>query len=201
MGLKKTNLVLICSILLSAVLAAWTAAAADEPQARNGVLPALGLIDLRSNFSDGAYDVETLVRMAKERGFSVVVINDHDRMALEYGLPPLRNLVRKREEMESINRWGASSWLHAIREAEKKYPDMIILPGTETAPFYHWTGSPVTGDLTAWNHERRILTVGLDTPEDYETLPVLHNGFSTRWMNLALPGIFALLAALAVGRS
>jgi len=200
MGLKKKNLVLIGSIVLSAALAASAAAAADaQPEARTDVPPALGLIDLRSNFSDGAYDVETLVRTAKERGFSVVVINDHDRMALEYGLPPLRNLVKKREEKGSINRWGASSWLHTIREVEKKYPDMIVIPGTETAPFYHWTGSPVTGDLTAWNHERRILTVGLDTPEDYETLPVLHNGFSTRWMNLALPGIFALLAALAVG--
>jgi len=200
MGLKKKNLALICSIVLAAALAASTVAAADaQPEARTDVPPALGLIDLRSNFSDGAYDVETLVRTAKERGFSVVVINDHDRMALEYGLPPLRNLVKKREEKGSINRWGASSWLHTIREVEKKYPDMIVIPGTETAPFYHWTGSPVTGDLTAWNHERRILTVGLDTPEDYETLPVLHNGFSTRWMNLALPGIFALLAALAVG--
>ncbi len=204
MGLKKDTFALICSIVLSAALAALPAPAAgskadEQPAARPDVPPALGLIDLRSNFSDGAYDVETLVRMAKERGFSVVVINDHDRMALEYGLPPLRNLLKKREERGSINRWGASSWLHAIREAEKKYPDMIILPGTETAPFYHWTGNPVTGDLTAWNHERRILTVGLDTPEDYETLPVLHNGFSTRWMNLALPGILALLAALAVG--
>ena len=166
MGLKKKTVLLIFAIVLPAILAAWPVAAADpQPEARPDARPALGLIDLRSNFSDGAYDVETLVRMAKERGFSVVVINDHDRMAMEYGLPPLRNVVKKREEKGSINRWGAASWLSAIQEVEKKYPDMIVIPGTETAPFYHWTGSPVTGDLTAWNHERRILTVGLDSPE------------------------------------
>ena len=200
MGLKKKTILLIFAIVLPAILAAWPVAAADpQPEARPDARPALGLIDLRSNFSDGAYDVETLVRMAKERGFSVVVINDHDRMAMEYGLPPLRNVVKKREEKGSINRWGAASWLSAIQEVEKKYPDMIVIPGTETAPFYHWTGNPVTGDLTAWNHERRILTVGLDSPEDYQSLPVLHNGFTTRWVNLALPGIFAFLAALAVG--
>jgi len=136
--------------------------------------------------------------MAKERGFSVVIINDHDRVAMEYGLPPLRNVVKKSEQRSAVNLWGASSWLHAIREVEKKYPEMIVIPGTETAPFYHWTGSPVTGDLTAWNHERRVLTVGLESPEDYASLPVLHNGFTTRWMNLALPGILAFLAALVV---
>jgi len=204
MGLKKRTILLMFTIALPAVLAAWPIAAADtQPEAapieRPDARPALGLIDLRSNFSDGAYDVETLVRTAKERGFSVVVINDHDRMAMEYGLAPLRNVVKKREEKGSINRWGASSWLQAIQEAEKKYPDMIVIPGTESAPFYHWTGSPITGDLTAWNHERRILTIGLDSPEDYQSLPVLHNGYTTRWMNLALPGIFAFLAALAVG--
>ncbi len=204
MGLKKKAILLIFAIFLPAILAAWPGLASDaqsenQPEARSDVRPALGLIDLRSDFSDGAYNVETLVRMAKERGFSVVVINDHDRMAMEYGLPPLRNVVKKREEKGSINRWGASSWLQTIREVEKKYPDMIVIPGTETAPFYHWTGSPVTGDLTAWNHERRILTVGLDSPEDYQSLPVLHNGFTMRWMNLALPGIFAFLAALAAG--
>ena len=204
MGLKKKAILLIFAIFLPAILAAWPGLASDaqsenQPEARSDVRPALGLIDLRSDFSDGAYNVETLVRMAKERGFSVVVINDHDRMAMEYGLPPLRNVIKKREEKGSINRWGASSWLQTIQEVEKKYPDMILIPGTETAPFYHWTGSPVTGDLTAWNHERRILTVGLDSPEDYQSLPVLHNGFTMRWMNLALPGIFAFLAALAAG--
>jgi len=200
MGLKKRAILLVLAIVLPSVLSAWPGPAfAVEPEARSDMRPALGLIDLRSNFSDGAYDVETLVRMAKERGFRVVVINDHDRMAMEYGLAPFRNVVKKREEKGSINRWGAAAWLEAIREAETKHPDMIVIPGTESAPFYHWTGSPITGDLTAWNHERRILTIGLDSPEDYRSLPVLHNGYTTRWMNLALPGIFAFLAALAAG--
>ncbi len=204
MGLKKGPVLLMFAILLPAIFAACPVAAADArteavPVERSEGLPARGLIDLRSNFSDGAYDVETIVRMAKDRGFSVVIINDHDRAAMEYGLAPLRNVVKKREEKGSVNRWGASAWLQAIREAEKKHPDMVVIPGTESAPFYHWTGSPVRGDLTAWNHERRILTIGLDSAEDYQSLPVLHNGFTTRWMGMALPGIFAFLAALAAG--
>jgi len=76
---------------------------------------------------------------------------------------------------------------------------MVVIAGTESAPFYHWTGNPFEGDLTAWNYERRILTVGLENVEDYENLPVINNGFTTRYINMALPGIVAFLAALAAG--
>ncbi|MFC1867257.1 PHP domain-containing protein [Thermodesulfobacteriota bacterium] len=41
-----------------------------------------GLIDLRSTFSDGTHSIEDLARMAHSRGFKVIFINDHDRIAL-----------------------------------------------------------------------------------------------------------------------
>ena len=59
--------------------------------------PVPALIDLRTTFSDGAYDPDTLVQMALKKGFGVVIFNDHDRMATEYGLPPFRNIVKKPE--------------------------------------------------------------------------------------------------------
>jgi len=152
-----------------------------------------GLIDLRSTFSDGAYDIETLVKMAKERGFEVVVINDHDRMVMEYGLPPFRNIVKKKVELNSINKQGAGKYLDSIREVQRKYPDMIIIPGSETAAFYYWTGSYFKKNLTAHNHERRILTIGMENPEDYENLPILHNDFSTEYMRAAFFGILLSL--------
>jgi hypothetical protein len=144
-------------------------------------------MDLRTTFSDGNYNIEELVLMAKKRGFDVVFINDHDRMAMEYGIPPFRNLLRKRNELNSINLKGADRFIQAIREAEKKYPGMIIVPGSETAPFYYWTGSLLTGTLTANDHEKRILTVGMENPEDYENLPILHNGLSLRYARNFLP--------------
>lgn len=154
-----------------------------------------GLIDLRSTFSDGAYDIETLVKMAKDRGFKVLVINDHDRVAMEYGVPPFRNILRKRVELPSINKNGAKAYLDSIREVQKKYPDMVIIPGSETAAFYYWTGSYFEKNLTVHNHERRILTIGMETPEDYENLPILHNGFSTKYIGIAVPGIlFSLIS-------
>ncbi|MBT6227058.1 MAG: hypothetical protein HOI47_10415, partial [Candidatus Scalindua sp.] len=58
-----------------------------------------GLIDLRTTYSDGAHDLNFLIDLAKKRGFEVLFINDHDRMTMEYGIFPLRNIIRKKEEM------------------------------------------------------------------------------------------------------
>ena len=158
-----------------------------------------GLIDLRTNFSDGAYDLESLVQLAKKKGFGVLVINDHDRLAMEYGLFPLRNVLKKRVELHSINKGTAENYLNSIKEVQEKYPDMIIIPGSETAPFYSWTGSYFKKNLTAHNYERRILTIGLERAEDYRDLPIIHNGFSTRFTADFLPIIFIFFVPLIIG--
>ncbi|MDP3283757.1 MAG: hypothetical protein Q8M56_04965, partial [Desulfobacterales bacterium] len=157
-----------------------------------------GLIDLRSTFSDGTYNIETLARMAKERGFEVLVINDHDRVAMEYGLPPFRNIVKKRVELDSVNKQGAKAYLDSIGKVRKKFPDMILIPGSESAAFYYWTGSYFKKNLTAHNHEKRILTIGMENPGDYESLPILHNGATAEYTRVALPGILLFLCSLAV---
>jgi hypothetical protein len=155
-----------------------------------------GLIDLRTTYSDGAHDLDFLVELAKERGFDVLFINDHDRMALEYGISPFRNIIRKREELPSVNSRGADKYLQNIAEINRKYPDMIVIPGSESAPFYYWTGSYFKGNLTAHNWERHLLVIGMENPEDYENLPVIHNGFSTRYLRQLLLGSIIFLIPL-----
>jgi hypothetical protein len=140
--------------------------------------------------------IPDLVKLARTRGFSVVFINDHDRMAMEYGLPPFRNILKKRVELNSINKAGAPGYLNNIRAVAEKYPEMIIIPGSETAAFYYWTGSYLKKNLTAHNHERRILTIGLDKANDYQDLPIIHNGLSIRFSAPLLPGVLMFFAAL-----
>ncbi|HRT71752.1 MAG TPA: hypothetical protein P5308_10380, partial [Syntrophales bacterium] len=120
-----------------------------------------GVIDTRTTFSDGAYTPQELADLAMQKGLRILVINDHDRVAMEYGLPPLRHILKYRIEHNSINLKGADHYLKAIEEVEKKHPDMVIIPGSETTPFYYWSGSLLNGNLTANNPERRLLTVGL----------------------------------------
>jgi len=173
---------------------------AVEEHAPRGYEATPALIDLRTTFSDGAYDPETLVAIAAGKGFRVLIFTDHDRMAMEYGLPPFRNIVKKRVELNAINRRGAAAYLQAIRDIQAKRPDMVLLPGTISAPFYYWTGSPLAGDLTAHDHERRLLTVGLERPEDIETLPVLHNVTLKDQLRAAWPALaaFALVALIGL---
>ena len=158
-----------------------------------------GLIDLRTTYSDGELDPESLVKLARKRGFDLLFINDHDRLAMEYGLFPFRNILRKKVERNSINKGGAEEYLESIREVAERNPDMIIIPGSETAPFYYWTGSFLKKNLTAHNHERRILIIGFETPEDYENLPILHNGFSTDYIGTSLPMVLFFLVSLIIG--
>jgi hypothetical protein len=72
-------------------------------------------------------------------------------------------------------------------------PAMILIPGCETSPFYYWTGSWFTGDLTAHEYDRRLLLVNLQAPEDYRSLPVAGNEFSFRyWREGMVPLLFFL---------
>ena len=158
-----------------------------------------GLIDLRTTFSDGEMDLESLVELAKRRGFSVLIINDHDRLAMEYGLFPFRNILRKRVELNAINKRSAEEYLNDIKNVQRRHPDIIIIPGSESAPFYYWTGSYFDKNLTAHNHERRILTIGLQQPDDYKGLPILHNGFSAKYLRSALPSILPFIVAIIIG--
>jgi hypothetical protein len=81
---------------------------------------------------------------------------------------------------------------------------MIIIPGSETASFYYWTGSPLKGNLTAHDHEKRILTVGMESPDDYGNLPILHNNLSMNYFTKALPQVvlfsLSLIASLLLLR-
>jgi hypothetical protein len=161
-------------------------------QAQTDYVPVPGLIDLRTTFSDGAYDPEGLAQLARSRGLGVLVITDHDRVAMEYGLPPFRKILKKTVEHNSILLQGAGKYLHSLKEVERRHHDIIIVPGSETTPFYFWSGNLLKGSLTANNPERRLLTIGLDHPEDYENLPILHNSGSPKDDGDILPGIAML---------
>ena len=158
-----------------------------------------GLIVTRTTYSDGTHDVDTLAGIAKSRGFDVLFINDHDRLVMEYGLFPLRNILKKRVELNSINKRGAVDYLNAIDKARKKYPDLILIPGSETVPFYYWTGSYFKNNLSANDHEKRILTIGLERPEDYKNLPIIHNGFSTHYIKNSMLEILIFSVTFILG--
>jgi hypothetical protein len=149
------------------------------------LLPAL--IDVRTTFSDGDYDPKALAQLARSKGFEMVIFTDHDRMAMAYGLPPFRNLLKVKIQKNAINKRGAAEYLRALQEVEKEFPGMIAIAGSESTPFYYWTSHLLRGELTANDHEKRLLAIGLEKPEDYENLPILDNGYSKDLLLQSLP--------------
>lgn len=170
-----------------------------QPASANDYRQLKGLIDIRTTYSDGTSDLESLARLAVNRGFEVLCFNDHDRMAMEYGLPPFRNLFKKKIELNSINKNGAAFYLSAVQKTDAKFKELIVIPGSESAPFYYWSGSYFNKDLTAHDHEKRILTIGMQEPRDYRQLPILHNGYSTHFIKDYLPVQLFFIAALVLG--
>ncbi len=158
-----------------------------------------GLIDLRSTFSDGSHTIEDLVRLARSRGFKVLFINDHDRIALSYGIPPFRKILRYKKEYPSIMTHGPDKFLAEIDRVSKKYPDTIIIPGSLTSAFYYWTGSWFTKNLTAHEYDRRLLILNFNRAEDYKRIPSVGNNLSLKYTRRLLPGMVLFIFPLAVG--
>ena len=158
-----------------------------------------GLIDLRSTFSDGTHSIEELVQIASSRGFEVLFINDHDRIALSYGIPPFRTILGYKKEFPSIMTHGPKKFLEEINRLSKKYPNVIIIPGCITSAYYYWTGSWLKKNLTVHEYDRRILIVNFTEPEDYALIPNLHNKLSLKYTRELLPGMVIFIVPLFLG--
>jgi hypothetical protein len=161
--------------------------------------PVPGLMDIRTAFSDGAHSMEDLVKMARQRGFRVLFINDHDRIALSYGLPPFRRVFRYKKEFPSIVTHTAEQYLAEIRRLSKKYPDIVIIPGCITSPFYYWSGSWFEKNLTLHDYDRRILIVNFTHPEDYDGIPTIGSDPSLRYTASLLPGWIVFWVPFFIG--
>jgi len=158
-----------------------------------------GLIDLRTSFSDGTHSPEDLVTIARLRGFRVLFFNDHYRIRLSYGILPFRSLLKYTQEFPSIMTHGPRAYLDEIDRLSRLYPDMILVPGCIISPFYYWSGSWLSGDLTVHQYDRRILAVNLTRSEDYEQVPTLEGGLSLTHTGRRLPGLVLFLIPWAVG--
>ena len=158
-----------------------------------------GVIHLHSSYSSGRYSLEELVDKARQKQIEVLVPTDHDLVVMEYGLFPVRNLIKRREERPSIIKLGPEVYLAEIKRLNQVQDDVMVLPGAQSSPFYYWTGNPLKKNLTAHDYRKELLLIGMQAPEDYLRLPLLHNGFSTRYALQRLPQAIVFLIAFCIG--
>ena len=160
--------IFFCITLLLIILLPFTVAADAENEYQ--LIP--GVIALDSSLSGGPISPEEIIKRVREAGLKVAIFSDKDYNKIEYGLFPLRNLLKVTQERGSLNGYGAKRYLNHIEDISRRYPDMVILPGTETSTFYYWEGSvfkfPL--EMKIKNYHKNFLVFGMQKASDYTDL-------------------------------
>lgn len=141
----------------------------------NGYIKVRCVIHVHTTVSSGYLTAEDYSKLAKEKGLDAVIITDNALYRYEYGLWPLRRILKKVVEKGSILKFGPGHYLESIEKANKLYKDVIIIDGTQVTPFYFWTGSVFKGNLTLNNRNKDMLVIGLGDVDGYKNLPLVGN--------------------------
>ncbi|MCH8156433.1 MAG: hypothetical protein IID18_01545, partial [Nitrospinae bacterium] len=141
-----------------------------------------GVADVKTRFSRGCSTLQEVAELAHARGIDVVIFGDQARDAVEYGLFPFERVIKKRNENSSVLTVGAPAYVSEINDNDRQFENTLLIPGTEVAPFYYWTGNVFQNTLVANNADKHLFVVGLELPESYEQLPILNSNFSERYL-------------------
>ena len=171
-GIQRGNRILrllpplFAAVLVVAGIGLSGRAAAQAPR------PYRAAVHVHSNFSSGEFSVNKLAKMAEEDGLSILVLTDHARLSMTWGVYPIQNVLRVRQERRSVFQAGVGRYLAAVAEANRAHPKVLIIPGIEAAAHYHFSGDPFKKNLVAHNWRRHMHILGLNRPEDFLSLPV-----------------------------
>jgi len=139
--------------------------AADSAAAGTSERQQLALaVHVHSTVSSGDLSLDQLVDRAKLDGLDGLILTENYELHIEYGLWPLRGLLRYGVDYPSVRRFGTAAYLRDVRALQEREPQFLLIPGVEVMPIYFWTGSLRQGDLTLRDTQKNLLLVGLDTP-------------------------------------
>ena len=168
-----------------------------------------GVLHVHSDLTTGDFTLEGLVGLADRQGIGVLLLSENYLLRVAYGLPPFRALTRVTREERSIGD-APEEYFARVAEARQRLPNVLLIPGVEVMPHYHWTGSPVALDMTVHNLQKNILVFGITDPAALRTLPISGSAAGGHYtvqsvadalpVLLLLPGLIALLRRRPVRR-
>lgn len=135
-------------------------------------------IHVHSAVSSGAQSIPEVAKTARKEGVDVLVMTDLLAERYEYGLWPLRGVLKMTVKRRSFLEMGAAKYLQKIQEANDKVPEVLTIDGAAATPFYYWSGNLWPGPLILNNRGQDLLVIGLGDAKAYESLPVIGNGKS-----------------------
>ena len=103
----------------------------------------------------------------KQRGMQVLVVADMWAKLMtenlgyrfRYAPGPLRFFVEASASTPTLEQYGIGRYIAELEEARNAEPGVMLLPGVEVPPYYYWTGSLLTGDLTLNDMQRNVLVL------------------------------------------
>ncbi len=139
------------------------------------------VVHAHSTWSSGDLTLEELIDRARAVDVEAIFLTENHLLRYEYGLPPLRNILRYHVDYPSLLSRGPEAFLQAVREANAHQQDVLLIPGAQLSPHYYWTGSLLRRTLTMHNTQKDILALGLYRAGDYQDLPAVGNPGAERW--------------------
>lgn len=140
------------------------------------------VLHIHSEFSGKGYPIGQIVDIAKQNKIDCVILNDHFLQKVEFGLWPVRQIVKKTVDLPSVMRLGVDRYLYEIYHYNSVQKDVIVLPGLEVTPHYFF--SVDEGSLVINNLHKHILVIGLDKKDIYFKMPVVGNEVNIRKVNI-----------------
>lgn len=165
-------------IILAVFFYCFTFLSGQIAKAEEELIQVPTLIQVSSRLSDGRLGLSQIISAARKSGMQAVIFTDRDIMRWEYGIWPLRNIVKKAVVNNSLAIYGIKKYLADIKKLQTDNPDMVLIAGVETAPFYYWSGSLFRMNMALYNTHKHMLVFGLNTADKFKNLPTVNNRFS-----------------------
>jgi hypothetical protein len=174
-----------------AVIPLWAAIVASggleaESTTRDSArIPNAAAIHVHSSFSNGENSILEIARLARDHGVEVLVLTDSFMTRVSYGVWPFDRLgitgLNRRVRAGVVDH-GIGRYLENAAEAQRRVPEVLVVPGVEVAPHYWWTGTPWDAltlhgfDRNGQVEARVRQTLPIDTTVGVELPPGRHYG-------------------------
>lgn len=135
-------------------------------------------LHVHSSFSTGTHTVMELAHQAERAGIDVLVLNDHFKDEIAYGVPFFRQAFAAKIRVPSLIPSDLPTFIEAAREAEAA-TGVMVLPGVELTPYYYWEGHPLSRNLTLRSAGRQLLVVFPHGPDGERLSSALFNTSSS----------------------
>lgn len=125
----------LLGVLLFFLMLAEATAAVGQPS------PLVAVFHVHSSWSTGSASLDELAVAAERAGIQAIILTENYLTRIEYGLLPFRRIFRRTEGVPSVTPGTLPAFLAAVSEAQARHPGVLLLPGLEVVPHYHWSGS------------------------------------------------------------